>query len=107
MNKCKRIAAVIFGVVILVTALLPTMASAAAEVDFTISNPYKNVNWNTNEKISYKANLHCHTWASDGKLNVNEMTIEFFLHHLESREDGEERENHEAKNADKGKSDGP
>ena len=73
MNKCKRIAAVIFGIVILATAMLPTMASAAAEVDFTISNPYKNVNWNTNEKINYKANLHCHTWASDGKINVNDM----------------------------------
>ena len=73
MNTCKRIAAILFGIVILATALMPTMASAVAEVDFTISNPYKNVNWNTNEKINYKASLHNHTWASDGKLNVNEM----------------------------------
>ncbi len=75
MNTFKRIAAVVFGIVILATAILPTMTYAAAEVDFTISNPYKNVNWNTTEKINYKANLHCHTWASDGKLNVDE-TIE-------------------------------
>ena len=75
MNTFKRIAAVVFGIIVLATAILPTMTYAAAEVDFTISNPYKNVNWNTDEKINYKANLHCHTWASDGKLNVNE-TIE-------------------------------
>lgn len=39
-------------------------ASAAEDVDYAITNPYANVNWSAVEQ--YKADLHCHTNASDG-----------------------------------------
>jgi len=74
MIKGKNMLSFFIGMVILVTAVFPITAYAEPpEVDFTISNPYKDVDWNTNEKINYKANLHCHTWASDGNYDVRDI----------------------------------
>lgn len=46
-------------------------ASATGEVDYTITNPYANVNWDA--VAQYKADLHCHTNASDGGNTLVEM----------------------------------
>jgi len=41
------------------------------DVDYTISNPYKNVNWA--EYGQYKTDLHCHTTFSDGGVPLPQM----------------------------------
>ncbi len=46
-------------------------AFAADGVDYTIKNPYANVNWATFEQ--YKADLHSHTTASDGDQTKSEQ----------------------------------
>lgn len=59
--------------------MIPTLSfvSTAAptettvEVDYTITNPYDDVNWITWDQ--YKADLHCHTYVSDGRNDFNEM----------------------------------
>ncbi len=52
-------------------------AFAAEDVDYGITNPYANVNWDAVEQ--YKADLHCHTNASDG----NDTLIESVERHYE------------------------
>ena len=49
---------------------------AAEDVDYTINNPYETVdfaNWD-----QYKADLHCHTTASDGDEDMNVMIEEHY-----------------------------
>ena len=43
----------------------------AAETDYEITNPYADVNWDTDN--AYKADLHSHTNASDGDDTTKEM----------------------------------
>ncbi len=50
-------------------------ASAVGERHFTIINPYASVDWNT--WGAYRANLHTHTFASDGPLDVG-ATVEAY-----------------------------
>ena len=48
-----------------------TIAFAAEDIDYTINNPYETVdfkNWD-----QYKADLHCHTTASDGDVDMDVM----------------------------------
>ena len=52
-------------------------ASAAEDVDYAITNPYANVNWEAVDQ--YKADLHCHTTASDG----NDTLVESVERHYE------------------------
>ena len=52
------------------------VASAAEDVDYAINNPYETVdfdNWG-----QYKADLHCHTTASDGDNTLTEMVEEHY-----------------------------
>lgn len=49
---------------------------AAGNTDYTIINPYENVNWDTFK--TYKANLHTHTAASDGELTLTEMVQAYY-----------------------------
>ena len=68
---------------ILALILATTMAfggcvvvSAAEDVDYAINNPYETVdfdNWG-----QYKADLHCHTTASDGDNTLTEMVEEHY-----------------------------
>lgn len=53
----------------LLAAFCATPAFAAAR-DFTITNPYDAVDWDA--WGAYKAQLHCHTTASDGYLTIRE-----------------------------------
>lgn len=50
---------------------------AASDIDYAITNPYANVNWDAVEQ--YKADLHCHTNASDG----NDTLVESVERHYE------------------------
>lgn len=45
-------------------------AFAENQVDYEITNPYKNVDWDSWQ--TYKTQLHCHTTASDGYLKIKE-----------------------------------
>lgn len=53
-----------------------TAFAGTIETDYTIVNPYKDVNWDTYE--TYLANLHTHTTASDGSLTLTEMVQEYY-----------------------------
>lgn len=71
MKKAKKLVA-IFMVACMLMVSSSTLAFAAdAGVDYTIINPYENVNWLTYKQ--YKADLHNHTTASDGTSNLKDM----------------------------------
>lgn len=52
------------------------LAFAAEKEDFTITNPYANVDWE--QWNAYKTQLHCHTTASDGFLPVREAIADYY-----------------------------
>ena len=63
----KKTLAVLLSVVMVFSFTQLTFAAegtTAKDVDYTIVNPYKNVNWS--EYGQYKTDLHCHTTFSDG-----------------------------------------
>ena len=66
MRKAKKIVAAFMAVCLLMVSY-STLAFAGDSdngVDYTIIDPYEEVNWLTWEQ--YKADLHNHTTASDG-----------------------------------------
>lgn len=66
----KKTLCIIMSAVMLFT-LASFGASAANEIDYTIINPYESVDWNT--WGVYKANLHTHSTASDGRIDLPDM----------------------------------
>ncbi len=60
----KKIIASIVAATMLLTFAPFAVASADTSEGYTITNPYKNINWDTVNQ--YKAALHTHTNASDG-----------------------------------------
>ncbi len=69
MKKAKKIIALIC-VMALFTGVLSTVGYAVNDVDYTIINPYANVDWSWEQ---YKTDLHSHTTASDGSSTLKEM----------------------------------
>ncbi len=69
MKKARKIIALIC-VVALFASVLSTVGYAANDIDYTIINPYANVDWSWEQ---YKADLHSHTTASDGSSTLKEM----------------------------------
>ena len=69
-HKFKKSVVTVLALSLVLTCSL-SIASAAGEVDYAITNPYANVNWDA--VIQYKADLHCHTNASDGSNTLVEM----------------------------------
>ncbi len=74
MNKLKKALAVLLSV-ITVFCFFTSVASAGevtapSEHDYTITNPYETVDWDTFDQ--YKASLHSHTNVSDGVPTVAE-----------------------------------
>lgn len=67
--KFKKILAVLLSVMMLLS--IAPMAMAADGVDYTIDNPYANVDFETYNV--YKADLHSHTTFSDGGNTLPEM----------------------------------
>lgn len=62
MKLLKKIGAVCLAGVMLFSSA--AMASASSDIDYEITNPYKNINFLTVEQL--KADLHSHTTFSDG-----------------------------------------
>ncbi len=69
--KFKKTLAVIMSILMLFAIAPAAMAADTAEVDYTIDNPYQNVNFETDNV--YKADLHSHTTFSDGNNTLPEM----------------------------------
>lgn len=70
MRKTKKLIAIICVVAILSGALSTIGFAASTDVDYTITNPYANVDWSWDQ---YKADLHTHTTASDGDDTLKDM----------------------------------
>lgn len=70
MRKTKKFIAIICVVAILSGAFGTIGFAAGSDVDYTITNPYANVDWSWNQ---YKADLHTHTTASDGDDTLKAM----------------------------------
>ena len=70
MKMTKKVLAVIC-VVALLAGMLSTIGYAAgADKDYTIINPYADVDWSWDQ---YKSDLHTHTTASDGRDSLKDM----------------------------------
>ncbi len=61
---------------VLMTALLVVPSLAAEQVEYTITNPYETVDWDTWN--TYKAMLHTHSLYSDGYLDITEVVEEYY-----------------------------
>ncbi len=61
---------------VLMTALLVIPSFAAEQVEYTITNPYETVDWDTWN--TYKAMLHTHSLYSDGYLDITEVVEEYY-----------------------------
>ena len=67
MKNIKKVTAILLSLILCLS--FTSVAFAAAEDgSYVISNPYKNINWDTVN--SYKTALHTHTNASDGDDNL-------------------------------------
>ena len=74
-QKMKRIVSLLLCLFIVSVSLVPA-ASAQTQTEsqtkkFIITNPYEQVDWDS--WGTYKAQLHCHTNASDGYLTIHEF----------------------------------
>ena len=70
----KKIISLILATVMLFSSCI--IAFATEDIDYTINNPYSTVdfeNWD-----QYKADLHCHTTASDGDVDMDVMIEEHY-----------------------------
>ena len=74
--KFKKTLAVIMSVLMLLTIAPVAMAADTAEIDYTIENPYQNVNFETDNV--YKADLHSHTTFSDGSNPLPDMVARHY-----------------------------
>ncbi len=70
MKKCKKVIAAVLSAV-LTFSTLTIAASAQKDVDYTITTPYTQVDWDSWGQ--YKANMHVHTNVTDGTNPFNEM----------------------------------
>lgn len=66
----KKFLSILMCVALVFTMSVPVFA-ADTDVDYAITNPYGDVNWDTYN--AYKADLHSHTNASDGDNTLKEM----------------------------------
>ncbi len=55
---------------------LAASGDTIGQYDFTITNPYKSINWDTWK--AYKAATHVHTVRSDGDIELNEMIEKYY-----------------------------
>ena len=71
----KRILSV-FLAVILAFSALSLCAFAQDAVNYVITNPYADVDWE--QWSAYKTQLHCHTTASDGFQTIEEAVRDYY-----------------------------
>lgn len=70
--KSKLLKALLLTLLIFVLgAVFALSAGAAGGSSYVITNPYENVDWDTWH--AYKTQLHCHTIASDGDIQLNDV----------------------------------
>ena len=74
MKISNRIIALILATIMAFSGCI--VASAAEDVDYTINNPYSTVDFDSWGQ--YKADLHCHTTASDGDADMDDMIEEHY-----------------------------
>lgn len=69
----KKFSALLLSILFLFTAIIPAFAADgdSGDIDYTISNPYENVDWDSYNR--YKTELHCHTTGTDGADTLPEM----------------------------------
>lgn len=73
----KKFLSVFLSAIVVLSAFgLTVSAKTQEQKDFVITDPYSNVNWDTWH--AYKAQLHCHTNASDGYLTIHEFVKEHY-----------------------------
>lgn len=71
MKKLLKLVAITLSLIIVVLPLSATAGNAiASQKHYEITSPYENIDWDVWK--AYKAQLHCHTNASDGWLTVKE-----------------------------------
>lgn len=78
MKKFKKLSVKILAVLMSLAMLsgfatfsFAAIAADVSNIDYTIQDPYQNVDWQTWGQ--YKVNLHCHTLVSDGTMNFNDV----------------------------------
>lgn len=72
MNKrFKKILGVVLSAVMLAVPFTGGASAFKVDIDYTINNPYANVDWKAVNQ--YKTELHCHTTATDGGNTLKEM----------------------------------
>lgn len=71
MKMTKKVLAVICVVALLAGMLSTVGYAAGADRDYTIVNPYADVDWSTWDQ--FKTDLHSHTTASDGRDSLKDM----------------------------------
>lgn len=76
MKKIKRITAVIMAVIMAATSFSVAVFAADDDVDFTVTNPYESVDWDSWGQ--YKANMHTHSTVTDGTNPFNEMILKHY-----------------------------
>ena len=70
MKTTKKVLAVICVVALLAGVLSTAGYAAKADRDYTINNPYADVDWSQKQ---YTAGLHSHTTTSDGRDSIKNM----------------------------------
>lgn len=70
----KKIISLVLSVLMLACISVP--AFAAEQVEYTITNPYETVDWDT--WGTYKAMLHAHTLYSDGEMAITDVVEEYY-----------------------------
>ena len=71
----KKIISVLIVIALMLTVLsVPSFAKE--KINYTITNPYSGVDWESWK--GYKTQLHCHTNASDGYQTIHEATADYY-----------------------------
>ena len=74
----KRFSSVI-ALVLAFVLLMPVLACAASDSDYSIVNPYSEVIWSgDNAWGAYKGNLHTHSFVSDAEVDYRDMILEYY-----------------------------
>lgn len=69
----------VISVILCVAMILCTVSVAFAgekEIDYTFDSPYADIDWDT--YTAYKAQLHCHTTASDGCQTIKDAIEDYY-----------------------------
>ena len=69
--KSKLLRMLLLTALVIALGAVFTLAVSAAGENLIITNPYENVDWDTWH--AYKTQLHCHTLACDGDIQLNDV----------------------------------